>query len=83
MKEEMIFTKKELLQFLNDHKIHSIRIVAETSVGTNEDPTQKLTMLDICSSKKEEPVYKNNWYSTIAGSTGDTTAFNKNQFLIT
>lgn len=72
MKGEMYITKEELIQYLNDHEINSIRIVAETKGQLKVKKSRKMkaksvpcisTMIDIVSTgkKEENPIIYGDW----------------------
>ncbi|MFW6173634.1 MAG: hypothetical protein ACOC5T_07810, partial [Elusimicrobiota bacterium] len=69
---EMYITKEELIQYLNDHEINSIRIVAETKGQLKVKKSRKMkaksvpcisTMIDIVSTgkKEENPIIYYEW----------------------
>lgn len=61
--EDEYLTKEELIRFLQQHEISSIRIVAES-----QQKNGTATMIDIVTKeKKEQPIYKDGWVSDMTG----------------
>lgn len=72
--KETYLTKEELIQFLKDHEVSSIRIVSEDKQICRGDEGYYLvtaSMIDIVTTgkkeKKEQPIYKDGWVSDMTG----------------